>query len=184
MPCWTDDEGNGVLVAYYREFGRPSAFQRCRRLLRGNELCGRPLGSLSARERHRLLHTKEELPAEWIVCDEGYITPESYICKDRVERLFRSPRRMNYFLQNSSKAKIRLEASEDCQPSFRDQVILAALPDLCRSLFRNVKVAELSECQLVELMRQLRFRFAANVNQIARVTGVSYERAAQLLDRA
>ena len=68
-------------------------------------------------------------------------------------------------------------------PAFRDQAILAALPDLCRSLFRKSSPDELNEDQLVELMRQIRFRFSSNVNQIARIVGLTYERAAKLLDR-
>lgn len=68
-----------------------------------------------------------------------------------------------------------------CSPL--DQVIVAALPDLCWSLFRKQGVKELSEGQVVELMRQIRFRFSANVNQIARVTGFLYEEAAKYLDR-
>ena len=149
----------------------------------GGACRGQPLAALSARERYRLLHTKAELPGEWMLY-EGYISPTSYVPVKWVEKLFQTPKRMNFFLRNSSKAKVLLEAGEKRLPSFRDQVIVSALPDLCRSLFRKGTLAELEEEQLVELMRQLRFRFAANVNQIARVTGVSYERAAMLLDRA
>ena len=144
----------------------------------------RTLASLSARERYRLIHTKAVLPGEWVICEEGFIKPESFIKKVWVERRFRNPERMEYFLRNSSKAKARLSASEDRKPSFRDQIILAAIPDLCHSLFRTSAVKELEEQQLVELMRQVRFRFAANVKQIARVTGVTYKRAEELLDRA
>ena len=145
---------------------------------------GRTLTSLSAREQRRLVHSKVALPGEWVMSDEGYILPSSYVRKDLVENVFGSPRRMNYFLQNSSKAKQRLETGEHASPAFKDQVILGTLPDLCRSLFGKQQVKELSEEQLVELMRQIRFRFSANVNQIARVTGLSYEEAAKHLDRA
>ena len=137
-----------------------------------------------ARERLRILHTRAALPAEWRVTDYGYIAPESFVRWDWVERLYRTPRRMNYFLQHSSKAKERLASGKEGSPSFRDQSILAVLPDLCQSLFREKDVNSLNEKQLVELMRQIRYRFSANVHQIARVTGVSYERAADLLDRA
>lgn len=145
---------------------------------------GRPVGSLSARERLRILHTRAALPAEWRVTDYGYIAPESFVRWDWVERLYRTPRRMNFFLQHSSKAKERLASGKEGSPSFRDQSILAVLPDLCQSLFREKDVNSLNEKQLVKLMRQIRYRFSANVHQIARVTGVSYERAAELLDRA
>lgn len=116
--------------------------------------------------------------------ENGCVTPSSYVDVRRVEKLFRTPKRMNYFLLTSSKAKQRIDTIEEGLPAFRDQVILAALPDLCRSLFGKIAVNELDESQLVELLRQLRFRFAANVNQIARVVGLTYAEAAAYLDRA
>lgn len=143
----------------------------------------RPLAGMADRERYRLLHSKADLPGEWLMAESGYILPASYVRKDLVEKAFRAPKRMNYFLQSSSKAKLRLETGEQSLPAFRDQVIVSALPDLCWSLFRKQHVLELSPEQLLELMRQLRFRFAANVNQIARITGMSYEEAAAYLDR-
>lgn len=143
----------------------------------------RPLAGLSARERYRILHTKAELPGEWLVSDDGYIIPLSYVRVDYVENIFRTPHRMNYFLNSSSKAKLRLETNERSLPAFSDQVIVAALQELCRSLFQKQRFSELSEDQKVELFRQLRFRFATNVNQIARVTGSPYEVVATYLDR-
>ena len=122
-------------------------------------------------------------PGDWVICADGYIVPASYVKVSTVESIFRTPRRMNYFLVNSQKAKLRHEAGADNMPAFRDQAILAALPDLCRSLFRKSSPDELNEDQLVELMRQIRFRFSSNVNQIARIVGLTYERAAKLLDR-
>ena len=68
--------------------------------------------------------------------DDGYILPESYIPIQFVERVFRTPSRMNYFLNNSSKAKARMNQQEAALPSFRDQTIISAIPELCRSLFR------------------------------------------------
>ena len=144
---------------------------------------GKPIKNISARARARLLHTKAALPESWIIRDGGVIAPESFVTKDFVESIFRTPRRMNFFLQNSSKAKQRLEMGETCLPAFTDQTILAALPDLCKSLFQKPDIKALNEDQLVELLRQLRFRFSSNVNQLARVTGLTYERAAELLDQ-
>ena len=144
---------------------------------------GRLLGSMSYRERFRLLHSRIDVPGLWRVCDEGFVLPESYVRKDVVESIFRTPRRMNYFLNNSSKAKHRIETADENIPAFRDQVILAAIPDLCQSLFRRRSVDELDDEQMVELLRQLRFRFSAGANQLARVTGLSYADAAKCLDR-
>ncbi|MCR4860641.1 MAG: hypothetical protein K5910_08270 [Bacteroidales bacterium] len=85
---------------------------------------------------------------------------------------------MNYFLMSSSKVRQRFERSEDQHPAFRDQVILNALPDLYRSLFHKQDFKDLSDGQRIETLRQIRFRFCANINQIARVTGLPCEEAA------
>ena len=136
----------------------------------------------SARECIRLFHTKKKLPANWLVSEDGYILPESYVSVKFVEDLFQTPKRMQYFLQNSSKAKKRLAQSEEGLPAFRDQVIVAAIPDLCQSLFHCRSIEGLKEPQLAELFRQLRFRFSADVNQIARSAGFPYEQVARLME--
>lgn len=88
-----------------------------------------------------------------------------------------------FFNQNSSKAKRRLSSDEDI-PAFRDQVIASAIPDLCQSLFRKPNMGYLDENDLSELLKQLRFRFSSNINQLARISGLSYEKVASLLDKA
>lgn len=146
------------------------------------KLAGRPLGTFSKRASKRLLHTDvESLPDNWLVGADGYILPQNYVDVAAVEACFRTPQRMNWFLSNSSKAKRRLEADENL-PAFRDQVILAAIPDLCQSLFGKRQFSQLTREEQVEFVRQLRFRFSAHVNQIARVCGLTYEQAAQLMD--
>lgn len=143
---------------------------------------GRRLDSFSGRARKRLLHSEQAFPPHLLVGEDGYILPESYVPVERVENLFRTPKRMNYFLQNSSKAKRRLASQGLDSPSFRDQVLLSAIPDLCQTFFRKRSQAELSEEEMSELLKQLRYRFSSNVDQLARVVGLSYERVVTLLD--
>ena len=149
-----------------------------------SESSGKPAGSFSKRALKRLLHTDcESIPDDWLIDDNGYILPQSYVNCKTVEALYRTPNRMNYFLQNSSKAKKRIETSEERIPAFRDQIILAALPDLCKSLFGKNSYEVLSPEEQTEFVRQIRFRFSSNVNQIARVCGLSYADAAKIMDR-
>jgi hypothetical protein len=75
---------------------------------------------------------------------------------------------------------VRLE--EKPTPSFRDQIILASIPDLCNSLFRTKYYQGLQEKQLSELVKQLRFRFSADIGQLARVLEFSYEEVSRLLN--
>lgn len=144
---------------------------------------GKVIGELSQRELGRLLHSDCRcLPENWLIGDEGYIFPQMYVDILAVEACFRTAKRMNYFLTNSSKAKRRLEHSGDNLPAFRDQLIKGAIPDLCQSLFQKSYFSELNPDEQQELLRQIRFRFSANVNQIARVCDLTYAEAARLLD--
>jgi REP element-mobilizing transposase RayT len=144
---------------------------------------GQPINALSVRERRRVLHSKMEPPEIWKVEESGYVLPESYVNVDFVEKLFRTPKRMNYFLLSSSKARRRLALKEEGLPSFRDQVILAAVQDLCQTLFHQRTVDALTEEQRSELVSQIRRRFSADLNQIARVTGISLRDVIRMLER-
>lgn len=143
---------------------------------------GRRIDTLSGRSRRRLLHSTETLPPHFLVSEDGYILPECYVKVQWVESIFRTPQRMDFFLRNSSKAKLRLD-SDDRAPSFKDQLVQAAIPDLCQSLFRKASMADLDDEQQAELIKQLRSRFSANIHQLMRVTGLSYETVADLLDK-
>lgn len=146
------------------------------------KVSGALLKDLSARGRERMLHTNAaNLPGHWHLGTEGYILPQEYVDVQAVEALFRTPKRMNYFLASSSKARKKLEA-DDNLPAFRDQIILAALPDLLRSLFGKETFVALSEHEQAEFMRQIRFRFSADVHQVARVCGLSYADATRIID--
>ena len=144
---------------------------------------GNLLGDFSKRAVKRMLHSDFIcLPEDWRINSQGYINPQEYVNVSAVETIFRSPKRMNYFFNSSSKAKKRMETGEDNLPSFNDQTILNVLPDLCKSLFQKTSFKMLQEGEQTELARQLRFRFSSDANQIARVCGLTYDQAARLLD--
>ena len=140
------------------------------------------LGTLSINAARRLLHTKLVLPSDWLIGEDGYILPQSYVPVQFVESIFKTPKRMNFYLQNSSKAKRRRELHGNDLPSFRDQVLYAAIPDLCQSLFGKNGSSELNEEQRQDLVRQIRRRFSADIHQIVRVTSFSMEDVARYLD--
>ncbi len=144
-------------------------------------LKGVPLSSLSIRKQQRLLHSYHRLRGSYLLGDEEYILPASFVKVSFVEQVFRTPKRFNYFLLNSSKAKLRL-LTDNNYPSFRDQTIIASVPDLCQSLFHKTSIQELTQNQKSELLKQLQRRFSTDLGQLARVTGIPYPEAAELLE--
>jgi len=143
---------------------------------------GQKISNLSKRAQWRVLRSRVQIPDSYVLNDEGYIQPESYIKKEFVETLFRGPGRYNYFLSNSSKARKRLEGS--AAPSFRDQVILSSTQDLCRSLFRTDDISSLRWEQKAELMQQIHRRLNSDINQLCRVSGIPYAELAKMLEFA
>jgi REP element-mobilizing transposase RayT len=143
---------------------------------------GRRIGTYSDRARVALLHSTQPMPPHLLVGDDGYILPDSYVNVEKVQNLYHTPKRMNYFLVNSSKAKRRLDAKDNA-PNFRDQVILPAIGDLCQSLFQKSSLEALTQDELAELLKQLRYRFSSHANQLARVTGIPYQKVVDLLDK-
>ena len=149
-------------------------------LFNGHPATGQLLGSLSARAQIRLLKSNVKLPPKYRIGPENYVLPASYIPVQGLEALFRTPKRLGYFLRTSSKARARLEGTP--LPSFRDQLIHAASEDLCHTLFQAAGIHELQAQQKAELLRQLGRRFSADLNQLCRVTGIPYAEAAKMLD--
>ena len=142
---------------------------------------GRKLSSMSGRAQKRLLRSNQMLSPDLLVSD-GYVLPESFVCVQFVESVFKTPARMNYFLVNSSKAKRRLETEDSDLPAFRDQSILSSIPDLCHSLFRQSRFTDLDWGQQAEIAKQIKRRFSAEIHQIVRVTGVPYAEMARMLE--
>lgn len=139
------------------------------------------LGDLSARKRAAIMHSREPLPSHFLVHEDGYILPSSYVDVKFVESVFKSPNRMRFFLNKSSKAKIS-QNRNTISPTFNDQFLVSAVSVLCKSVFKTQSIEELSENQLAELVRQLRYRFSAGINQISRVLNISLERTSLILD--
>ena len=138
------------------------------------------LDEYSYRAQTRLLHSNLHLPQNYLIKDDAYIAPVCFVPVRYVESIFRTPKRYDFFIKNSSKAKARLE--DRPSPSFSDQSLSSCVQDLCRSLFRKTGIHELSDSELTELLCQIRWRLSTDIAQIARVVGIPYEKAAILLD--
>ena len=89
---------------------------------------------------------------------------------------------MNYFLMNSSKVRGRNLLSEKAMPSFRDQVLLPVISDMCRSMFHKKTLSELDRDSLAELVKEIRRRLGADVKQISRVSGIPAAEVSRMIE--
>ena len=144
---------------------------------------GEPFGGLNRTRQKKLVHSKKQVPDNYLVCKDQYILPESYVDVESVEKIFKTPKRLSYFQNTSSKIKQKLEMEETVSPHFQDQVILSALGDLTLALFRKETVSSLTDIEKGELLRQLKYRFSSNIHQMARVIGLEYDEVTRLLDQ-
>lgn len=142
---------------------------------------GRRVAELSKRERIRLFHSRLDVNDDWLVAEEGYILPETYVAVKFVESVYHSARRLNYFLQSSSKARAKIEGVETALPTFRDPSLLAFAEDFCTSTFRKQKIQDLDEKQMGHLIYELRRRSGADVGQISRILSISPETVSTIL---
>ena len=143
----------------------------------GSSIAGKRVDAFSKRSLYKITHSKVAFPPEYIVDERGFVSPVSYVQKNFVESVFRSPNRMNFFLKNSSKAK-----NNAILPTFKDQSALAGMYDLCNSLFRKSSICDLTQEQKAELLKQMRYRFSADPKQLSRITGLSQDSVMELLD--
>jgi len=141
------------------------------------------VGDISARKRYKILHSREELPGEVMIGEEGYIIPQSFVPIKFVESIFRTPKRLNYFLLNSSKAKRMRELQGSGMLMFRDQTISASLPDMCRTLFQKEALSSLTGEEMERLISEVKYRFNADVPQIARILGLGYTVVVNILEK-
>lgn len=135
------------------------------------------VADLSKADSIRLLHSRAIVPQHFVVDERCFIDPSSYTNVAFVESVFRTPGRMSYFLNSSSKAR-----RETRIPSFSDKLITMALRELCVSVFNKRDLSELSENQTAEVLKQVRYRFSADPIQIARVVEIPYDAVTKLLD--
>ena len=147
-----------------------------------NPVRGRRVDTISGREMSRILHSREKINGRYLLGDNGYILPESYVSVAFFERVMRSPNRYRHFLLTSSKAKVSLEKRNESLPSFTDQSVLHCASDLCRTLFQTESLKDLRDEQLAEILKQLKRRLACDALQLSRALGIDYSRTAKYLD--
>ena len=136
------------------------------------------LGELGVVKVRKMFHSKKKLPLQWRVCSSGYVLPESYVDADAVERCYGSCRSFEYFL--SSSLAVRRGLNEIV--TFSDAVLKAAVAELLEKKYSVADVSELDDFLKAHLVRDLKSRFGASTQQLARVVGMTLREVLRCLE--
>lgn len=138
----------------------------------------RCVGELGVDKARALFHSKKVLPADWRVSSSGYVIPESYIDVEDVERVFGSCRSFEYFLSSSLSARKGINENV----TFSDSVLRAAMDELLKKKYLVADVRDLDEFLKSHLVRDLKTRFGAPSQQLARVVGMTLREVLRRLE--
>lgn len=61
-----------------------------------------PIGALTYRQRIRLLSSKRNVPANWLICN-GFLLPSNYVDVERFEAIYGTPNCFRVFMANNKK---------------------------------------------------------------------------------
>ena len=96
-----------------------------------------PFGSLGARARRKLLHTREwTIPDNWLVCN-GLILPTNYVDVARFESIYGTHNRFRVFLSSPKQREEAMLAkmAEQRGVMFEDQEARILCGDTCKQMF-------------------------------------------------
>ena len=129
---------------------------------------GRRVGTLSIYERRRILQSKTELPADWILLPDGMIWPGDYVGTKIMERQFDSVWDYQFVLNTRVEEEINLEMYTQFV-SMPDGEVKSRASNMAVKLFGHPKMAELNVQQRLDLARILKKETGAATKQIARI---------------
>ena len=132
----------------------------------------RKVESMSAREVRRLLGTKEHIPQDWLISEDGMIWQGCYTDFKYVESLMKHPLEMISRMNENVEFKINkdMKAGKVSMPDMELREICMAVS---RGLFGTGRVHELDVDQRITLAKSLHSQTKASYKQIAKVVRVN-----------
>ena len=131
---------------------------------------------LGFNEVRRLLRTRIILPPDWEIDSNGMLIPErSFFNVKKLENIFKSPLRYNYFLAKKLEGKIDLSISQGKKTFLSDKELRPIVRKIARSLFGTNDIKDLDIKSRLMIARELRYNYASTVKQIGRMLGLDPE---------
>ena len=128
-----------------------------------------PFGSLNARARRELLHTRQfTIPDGWQVCN-GLILPSNYVDIKRFESIYGTHNRFRVFLSSPKKREQEMltKMAEQRGVNLNDQEARKICGNVCKQVFGTRDPRRLDGPQRIRLAQELRNGYRLTFRQLA-----------------
>ena len=138
------------------------------------DIMSRRLGDIGLNERRRLLKTRTALPDNWEVDCNGMLIPDkSFLDIGRLEKIFKTPVRYNYFLAKKLEGSIEME--QGYKTFLPDKELRPIAAQISMTLFGTSDIKSLNVKSRIRIARELRHGYAATVKQVSRMVYLDTE---------
>ena len=132
------------------------------------DIKSRRLGDIGLNEKRRLLRTRLPLPDDWeIDCHKMLVPVKSFLNIARLENIFKTPIRYNYFL--AKKLEGSIEMAQGLKTFLPDKELRPVAAQISMALFGTTDIRSLNVKSRLRVARELRHAYAATVKQISRM---------------
>ena len=136
-----------------------------------------PISSLGTRKARSILHSKCHLNDSYLINEDGYIEPASYINIQFVEKLFKRASSLGYFLNSLSRTD-----RKEMPVSYSDSTIISCLKEILEKQYDSLSISELPEESVIRIIRYLKNKLACSPKQIARILNLEVKRVIQVIN--
>ena len=157
------------LVAGYKYLPGEYPWGTARYIFKADPHVGRAVSEFGKRELRDLLKTRVELPGDWLIDDNGMISPMSFMDLRALESYFKTPMRYTYFLSRKVEGTVEQELEHSQKTFVPDKELRPMVAKIARELYGVESVRELDVNARLRLARKLRYEFASTIKQISRM---------------
>lgn len=127
------------------------------------------IGETTLEQQRALLKSRIRVPDDWIVCQNGMISPASFMDLKHVERIFKTPARYSYFLAKKLEGAVEVQMRESRKTFIPDKDLRNVTKQLSHNLYGSEDVRSLDVKSRLAIARRLRYDYASTIKQISRM---------------
>ena len=132
------------------------------------------LGNLNYREYRSLICSKQKLPGDWLVTEEGFVWPGCYINWKEIEELYGDYNRFLYYV-SSNKEKKKVQTELFCRQTGIDDIELQQHAiELCKASYHTECLTSLPLEDRLMLAKQLSLTYRCAWKQLCKILRLKY----------